>query len=47
MHLVTLGLLSVFGGLTIFLQDRTFIMWKPSIVNWLFAAVFLGSHFNR
>ncbi len=45
MHLVTLGLLVVFGGLTIVLQDRTFIMWKPSIVNWLFAAVFLGSHF--
>lgn len=45
MHLVTLGLLLVFGGLTILLQDRTFIMWKPSIVNWLFAAVFLGSHF--
>ena len=45
MHLVTLGLLVVFGGLTIALQDRTFIMWKPSIVNWLFAAAFLGSHF--
>jgi intracellular septation protein len=45
MHLVTLGLLVVFGGLTIALHDRTFIMWKPSIVNWLFAAVFLGSHF--
>lgn len=45
MHLVTLGLLVVFGGLTILLQDRAFIMWKPSIVNWLFAAVFLGSHF--
>jgi intracellular septation protein len=45
MHLVTLGLLVVFGGLTIALQDRTFIMWKPSIVNWLFAAIFLGSHF--
>jgi len=45
MHLIMLGLLVVFGGLTIFLQDRTFIMWKPSIVNWLFAAVFLGSHF--
>jgi len=45
MHLVTLGLLVVFGGLTIALQDRAFIMWKPSIVNWLFAAVFLGSHF--
>ncbi|MCG6859755.1 MAG: septation protein A [Chromatiaceae bacterium] len=45
MHLVTLGLLVVFGGLTIALHDRTFIMWKPSIVNWLFAAAFLGSHF--
>jgi len=45
MHLATLGLLAVFGGLTIVLQDRTFIMWKPSIVNWLFATVFLASHF--
>ncbi len=46
MHLVTLGLLVVFGGLTILLQDRTFIMWEPSIVNWLFASVFLGSYFS-
>lgn len=45
MHLVTLGLLVVFGGLTIALHDRAFIMWKPSIVNWLFAAAFLTSHF--
>lgn len=45
MHLVTLGLLVVFGGLTIALHDRTFIMWKPSIVNWLFAAAFLASQF--
>jgi intracellular septation protein len=45
MHWVTLGLLLVFGGLTIALQDRTFIMWKPSIVNWLFGVVFLGSQF--
>jgi intracellular septation protein len=45
MHLVTLALLAVFGGLTIVLQDRAFIMWKPSIVNWLFAVVFLGSQY--
>ncbi len=45
MHLVTLGLLVLFGGLTIALQDRAFIMWKPSVVNWLFAAVFLFSQF--
>lgn len=43
MHLVTLGLLVVFGGLTLALQDPVFIKWKPTIVNWLFALVFLGS----
>lgn len=45
MHLVTLGILVLFGGLTIALQDRAFIMWKPSVVNWLFAAAFLFSQF--
>lgn len=45
MHLVTLVLLIVFGGLTIALRDPLFVMWKPTIVNWLFAAVFLGSAF--
>jgi intracellular septation protein len=44
-HLITLGVVVIFGGLTIFLQDRTFIMWKPSIINWLFAVAFLGSQF--
>ncbi len=43
MHLVTLALLAVFGGLTIALRDPIFVMWKPTLVNWLFAAVFLGS----
>lgn len=45
MHLITLGILVVFGGLTIFLQDRTFIMWKPTVINWLFGIVFLASQF--
>lgn len=44
MHLVTLGLLAVFGGLTIVLHDPVFIKWKPTVINWLFATVFLGSH---
>src|SRR5690606_24226373 len=26
-------------------QDDTFIMWKPTIVNWLFAVILLGSAF--
>ncbi len=42
MHLVTLVVISVFGGLTIALQDDAFIKWKPSIVNWVFAAAILG-----
>ena len=44
MHLVTLGLLGVFGGLTLALHDPIFVMWKPTLVNWLFAIAFLGSH---
>jgi len=43
MHLVTLGLLVVFGGLTLALRDPIFVMWKPTIVNWLFAGAFLVS----
>jgi intracellular septation protein len=45
MHLVTLGILVVFGGLTLVLHDPVFIKWKPTVVNWLFAVVFLGSRF--
>ena len=43
MHWVTLGLLVLFGGLTLALRDPTFIKWKPTVVNWLFAAAFLFS----
>ena len=43
MLLATLGLIVVFGGLTIALKDPIFVMWKPTLVNWLFGMVFLGS----
>ncbi len=42
--LVTLGILLIFGGLTIALQDPIFVMWKPTLVNWLLAATFISSH---
>jgi intracellular septation protein len=45
MHVITLGILIVFGGLTLILRDPAFIKWKPTVVNWLFGAVFLGSSF--
>ncbi|MCC6714186.1 MAG: septation protein A [Gammaproteobacteria bacterium] len=44
-QLVTLALLVVLGGATLLLQDKRYIMWKPTAVYWLFAAVFLGSQF--
>ncbi|MCY3768413.1 MAG: septation protein A [Gammaproteobacteria bacterium] len=47
MHLMTLGIISVFGGLTIYLQDDAFIKWKPTVVNWLFGFVILAMLFTR
>jgi len=44
-HVITFALVAVFGGLTLFLQDELFIKWKPTAINWLFALVFVGSHF--
>jgi intracellular septation protein len=40
--LVTAGVVAVFGGLTLWLQDETFIKMKPTIVQALFAAILLG-----
>lgn len=45
MQLITLAIIIVFGGLTLYLQDETFIKWKPTVVNWLFAGAFLVSQF--
>jgi intracellular septation protein len=42
MHVITLGILVLFGGLTLALRDPVFIKWKPTVVNWLFAVVFMG-----
>lgn len=44
--LLTSGLLvAVFGGITLLLRNPIFIQWKPTVVNWLFAAAFLGSRY--
>jgi len=32
----------VFGGATIWLHDETFIKWKPTILYWLFGLILLG-----
>ncbi|MGR9114778.1 MAG: septation protein A [Gammaproteobacteria bacterium] len=45
MQWVTLVLILVMGGATIYLQDEQFIKWKLSIIEWLFGLAFLGSQF--
>ena len=42
---VSLGLIVVFGGLTLWLHDATFIKWKPTVLYWLFAVTLLVSDF--
>jgi len=42
-HSVTLILVLVLGGATIWLQNPEFVMWKPTAVNWLFALAFIGA----
>jgi intracellular septation protein len=42
MPLVTATIVGVFGGLTLWLNDDTFIKMKPTIVQLIFAAVLLG-----
>lgn len=45
MHIFTFATIIVLGGLTLLLQDKRFIMWKPTVVNWVFGAVFIGSEY--
>ncbi|MEM8744938.1 MAG: septation protein A [Pseudomonadota bacterium] len=42
MPLVTAVFVIVFGGLTLYLQDETFIKIKPTIIYLLFAGILLG-----
>lgn len=42
---VIFGLIAGFGGLTIFLQDDTFLKWKVTIINLFFAIALIISDF--
>jgi intracellular septation protein len=39
----SLGIIVVFGGATLFLQNETFIKWKPTVLYWLSGAVLAGA----
>ncbi len=42
-HLITFGLLVVFGGITIAISDPAFIMWKVSVLYVVFALALIAS----
>ncbi len=44
-HLLSGALIAVFGGATLLLHDPNFIKWKPTVLNWAFAAAFLATQF--
>ncbi len=41
------AIIVVFGGLTLYLRDKTFILWKPTVLYWLFGAVLAGAALAR
>ena len=43
MLLFTTLIIVVLGSLTLIFHNESFIKWKPTVINWLFALVFFGS----
>lgn len=39
---VSLGIIAVFGSMTLIFHDETFIKWKPTVLYWAFAAALAG-----
>ncbi|NOT17452.1 MAG: septation protein A [Sulfuriferula sp.] len=43
---LSLGIIAVFGGATLFFHNETFIKWKPTALYWLFAIGLLVSAYG-
>lgn len=44
LHLVSLGLILILGGATLFFHNPWFIKWKPTGIYWLSSLIFLSSN---
>ncbi|QLI82070.1 septation protein A [Chitinibacter fontanus] len=40
---ISLVLITVMGGMTIIFHNKQFIMWKPTVLYWLFSVVLVGA----
>jgi intracellular septation protein len=45
MLLASAGLVIVFGAISLYLDNPIFFKWKPTVLYWAFAALFVGSHY--
>lgn len=45
MYLASTALVLVLGGATLFFRNPQFLYWKPTVLNWVIALVFLASQF--
>lgn len=45
MQWTSLAIIVLFGGMTLFFQDETFIKWKPTVLYGLFALALAGGQF--
>ncbi len=43
---VSFLIITVFGGLTIYLHNELFIKWKPTIIYWIFAVAMFAAQFG-
>ncbi len=44
-QLITLVAVLIFCSFTIIFREEAILKWKAPVVNWIFASIFLGSHF--
>ncbi len=44
-QLITLVAVLIFCSFTIIFREEAILKWKAPVVNWIFAAIFLGTHF--
>jgi intracellular septation protein len=44
-QIITLGVFTFFGSLTLYFHNPIFVKWKPTVVFWIFSLIIIVSHF--
>ena len=46
-HVLSLAFIFILGSATLIAHDPMFIKWKPTVIYWVMAAIFGGSHLSK